>query len=85
MADQYTILSKSSKRENDGLSKHFANRKILSDYLGIPYGTLTNHFIRDGHVWHYYEDQDVLVVRVSGVEKGRQRVYRKGVGHDRNI
>ena len=84
MADHYTILSK-GKKPNMGLSKHFTNRKLLADFIGISYNTLTDHFVRKGYVWYYYEEQDITVIKVNSIEKGRQRVHRKSDGHNRNI
>jgi hypothetical protein len=79
----YIIFSDSG--DDEGMAKGFSNRQILADFIGIPYGTLTNHFVRDKKCYHYYADKDITVIKVNGLEKGRQKVKRKSKGHNRNI
>lgn len=84
MTDQYTILSKSEK-EFEGFSMGFANRQVLAEFTGINYNTLTDHFVRKGQTWHFYDDKGILVIKVNSFQKGRQRVHTGGRKHDRNI
>lgn len=73
------------KDNGGGFLKAFSNRRQVSEYTEISYSTLTNHFVRDRRVWHRYEEKGIMIINYPDPEKGRQRVHRKGVGHDRNI
>ena len=79
----YLVFDK--KPENKGSVKAFNNRSVLADFVGISYNTLTDHFIRKRHIWHWYEEQGVFIIRFFDMEKGRQRVKRDKKGHNRNI
>lgn len=65
----YIVFSK--RADGHGFAVGYNNRRVLSDATGINYNTLTNHFVRRGEVWHYYEDEGVFVIRVRAVLKGR--------------
>lgn len=83
--DNYLVFDQ--KPEGKGFVKAFSNRKILADFIGINYNTLTNHFVRNREVWHYYEKEGVMIIRFFDFERGRQRVkvQRQHKGHNRNI
>jgi hypothetical protein len=73
------------KPAGQGFSMGFTNMAVLSDFTKIPYDTLLHHFTRERRKWHFYEEQGIKVIKVDSWEKGRQRVHRKGTGHNRNI
>lgn len=79
----YLVFDK--KPEGKGFVKAFNNRRVLADFIGISYHTLTHHFNRLGEVWHEYEEGDIMVIRFGDMERGLQRVHRKEKGHNRNI
>jgi hypothetical protein len=60
-----------------GFVKAFSNRKLVSEFTGISYDTLTHHFSRNWEVWHYYEGPDIMVIHYEGMEKGRQGIHFK--------
>lgn len=70
--------------EGKALTRGFTNRRLVADFLGIPYATMTNHFVREKRNYHRYDDKGVLVIKVNQIEKGLQRVGKKR-GHNRNI
>jgi hypothetical protein len=74
------------KGDNGAFAKAFSNRKVLAEYIGISYHTLTHHFVREGHIYHEYEEKGITVLRFEGIEKGRQRLERYDPDeHNRNI
>lgn len=73
------------KPAGQGFCKAWTSMKGLSEFTGIPYRTLVNHFTRDRRRWHYYTEQGIKVIKVDDVEKGRQRVKKFGTEHNRNI
>lgn len=79
----YLVFDK--KPEGKGFVKAFSNRTVLSEFVGISYNTLTNHFVRDKLTWRYYEEAGVMIIHYESIEKGRQRVQRYKPGHNRNI
>jgi len=81
--DFYIIFYDSGLGE--GMAKGFPNRQVLSDFTGISYNTLTNHFVRQKKRYHIYEEKDLMVIKVSGMMKSRHRVNIKSKGHNRNI
>jgi hypothetical protein len=81
--DFYVVFA--DQGNGKALTKGFTNRRVLADFLEISYNTLTNHFVRDKETYHVYEDKGVMVIKVAGMMKGRQRVRVYGPGHNRNI
>ena len=71
----YLIFYK--QESGKGFTKPVSNRKLLSEITGISYWTLTNHFIREGRVWVYYEDKGVYILRFGEIERGRQRISKR--------
>lgn len=79
----YIIFDK--KPAGQGYCKGFSSMRGISEFTKIPYSTLVNHFTRDRLRWQYYEDKGIEVIKVDSIEKGKQRVHRKGTAHNRNI
>ncbi len=79
----YLLFDK--KPDGKGFVKAFTYRTQVSEFTDIPYGTLTNHFIREKRVWHYYEDKGIEIIHFPGIEKGRQRIQKHTGEHNRNI
>lgn len=63
-----------------GLSGGCSNRRILEDKLGVNYNVFRRTF--EGSKKNYYEDDDVIVIRVRSIdfEKGKQSIVRRGKG-----
>ena len=79
----YLLFDK--KEDGQGYCKGFSNMRLVSEFTGISYSTLSNHFIRERRVWHYYKDKGIMVIHFHDVEKGKQRVQRGPGKHNRNI
>jgi len=73
------------KPAGEGYTKGFTSLRGLSDYVGIPYNTLLNHFSRQGLRWRDYPEKGIRIIVVDNIEKGRQRVQRHTGEHNRNI
>lgn len=73
------------KEDGGGFIKAFSNRRQVSEFTEISYSTLTNHFVRERRVWHRYADKGIMIINYPEVEKGKQRVHRKSIKHNRNI
>ncbi|RLD59820.1 MAG: hypothetical protein DRI97_00025 [Bacteroidetes bacterium] len=74
------------KPAGEGYCKGFTSLKGLAGYVGIPYGTLLNHFTREGKRWRDYPGKGIRIIRVDEIVKGKQRFVGKSDGlHDRNI
>lgn len=67
------------------LTKGFSNRRILAEFTGISYSTLTNHFIRNKEMYHFYADKEIMIILVNGIMKGRQRIKRGPTTSERNF
>ena len=86
MANLYIIFDK--KPEGKGYTKAFTNRRGLSEFTEIAYSTLTNHFGRNDNVWYDYPEKGIMIIKVVGLDKGKQKYkgLKKGLGFsDRNI
>jgi hypothetical protein len=83
MASIYIIFDE--RPAGEGFSIGFTSMQGVSDFTNIKYDNLLYHFTRKHKRWHYFKNQGVKVIRVDSINKGPQRVYKRRMGHNRNI
>ena len=84
MAYYYTYLKETGP--NEGISQVFTNLQGIVDFdPDLSYNTLLNWFSRKKKVFWREPYAHVMIIKSHNLVRGKQRVVRQDVGHNRNI